>query len=208
MILQCLPVQGVFETNAYFYVDESSKHGFLIDPGAEPEKLASYVQTQGWTIEKILLTHGHFDHTGAVEALSNRWKIPYLIHQNGKVYLEKPDYNLSRFCGADLVLTHATYIDDGAEIALTANPSVTLTWLHTPGHTTDSSVLYDTENHVAFVGDTIFKGSIGRTDFPGGNERQLAQSIRQILSLPPQTMLYSGHSLPTDVQTERTRYGF
>ena len=206
MIVQRVPVQGVFETNSYFYVDERSKHGFLIDPGAEPEKLASYAQSQEWIIEKILLTHGHFDHTGAVEALSALWKIPYLIHQNGKLYLENPEYNLSHFCGADIVLTHATYTED--EIVLAADPSVKLSWLHTPGHTTDSSVLYDEENHTAFVGDTIFKGSVGRTDFPGGNEVQLAQSIGRILALPMQTVLYSGHSLPTSIEEERNRYKF
>ncbi len=208
MIVQRVPVQGVFETNAYFYVDEHSKHGFLIDPGAEPEKLASYAQSRGWIIEKILLTHGHFDHTGAVEALSTLWQVPYMIHRNGNLYLENPEYNLSRFCGGDKILTSATYAEHGDTTALSDNPSFQLTWLHTPGHTTDSSVLYDEENHVAFVGDTIFKGSVGRTDFPGGNEVQLTQSIGRILALPPQTVLYSGHSLPTRLEAERNRYRF
>lgn len=208
MIVQCVPVQGVFETNAYFYVDEISKHGFLIDPGAQADKLADYAQVNGWIIEKILLTHGHFDHTGAVEELSALWQIPYLIHQNGKLYLENPEYNLSRFCGGDKILPSATYTENKDSTALAVNPSIQLTWLHAPGHTTDSCVLYDASNHIAFVGDTIFKGSIGRTEFPGGNEKQLVQSIRQILALPTQTVLYSGHSLPTNVNAEQNRYRF
>lgn len=204
MIVKQVPVQGIILTNSYFYIDEKSKHGFLIDAGAEAEKLLKIIKDNGWTIEKILITHGHFDHIGAVEKIAQTLNIPYLAHENGREYLPNPTYNLSAFFGDDIVLNNAEYLQDGAEITLNAAPNVKLKVIHTPGHTQDGVVYYDESNSLAFVGDTIFKHGIGRTDIPGGDYNQLIFNIcNKIFTFPDPTILYSGHSEPTTVSAEK-----
>ena len=208
MIVKQVVVADFIETNAYFYIDEKTKSGFLIDPAAEAEKLIQIIKENGWTIEKMLITHGHFDHIGAVETLYRELKIPYIAHQNGKDYLTDGRLNLGDYCGRTFDLEKAEYVNDGDEIALEADPSVTVKVLHTPGHTPDSVLYYDAANKTAFVGDTIFKDSMGATHFPGGNFAQLQQSIRQkVLTLPEDTVLYSGHSEPTTVGYEKKNFG-
>lgn len=204
MIIKTIPVTGIIETNAYFYIDEKSKHGFLIDAGAEADRLLRLIADNNWIIEKILITHGHFDHIGAVEKIAATLGIPYLAHRNGKDYLPVPTYNLSAFFGGDIVLNNAEYIDEGAEISLSTAPDVKLKVLHTPGHTQDAVAYYNAADATAFVGDTIFKNSVGRTDIPGGDYRQLLKSIQdKIFTLPVATTLYSGHSGPTTVSAEK-----
>lgn len=204
MIVRQIPLTGVLTTNAYFYGDEKSGHGFLIDPGAEADELLQLISSNGWIIEKILLTHGHFDHIGAVQKLHEKLGIPYYIEKSGNVLLQNPSLNLSAFFGRNIVLNRADFLQEGDVLRLNDQTKGGLKVLHTPGHTPDSVVYHDAENAVAFVGDTIFKGSIGATHFPLGNDKQLQKSLKnKILTLPPETILYSGHSEPTTVAAEQ-----
>ena len=189
-------------TNAYFYVDEAVGRAFLIDPGAEGEKLLRVALEMGWTIEKILLTHGHFDHIAGIEAIREQISPPIFIHEAGEAYLTNPKNNLSRYCGTDIVIHDARHFHDGDNFELSAGHSLTV--LHTPGHSEDSVVFYDEEGGIAFVGDTIFRGSIGESCHPGGDSKILLESIeRRIFTLPEQTILCSGHSRPTIVREEK-----
>ena len=129
----CIPVKGVFVTNCYFAIDRKTNHGFLIDPGAEGEKLVQLILEHDWIIEKILLTHGHFDHFGGVDAVRDALDIPILIHEEGKAYLERPELNLSRFCGGDLTVEGAKYFRDGDLLTLREG-GLRLKAIHTPGH--------------------------------------------------------------------------
>ena len=204
-----IPLSDVMTTNCYFYMDEESKCGFLIDPAAEAEKLFALIKQNGWTVKKILLTHGHFDHIGAVEFLYTALNVPYLIHQNGKQYLQNPTWNLSAYNGNPIILENATYVSNGDSIPLESNGKVicTLQVLHTPGHTKDSVVYYDEQNDIAFVGDTIFKDGIGATHFPGGNEKELFYSIQNVVfALPEQTILYSGHSESVSLKQRKKNF--
>ena len=202
-----MPVKGYFEENCFFYVDDATKHGFLIDPGAEPERLLSMIQREDWTIEKILLTHGHFDHTGAAESLRQTLGIPVLAHENADDYLLDPRMNLSAFCVGNWTLRNVEKLRDGDVVSLAANAAFALRVLHTPGHTTDSVVYYSEKDRIAFVGDTIFKGSIGNFQYPGGSRQNIIASIRdRVLTLPDDTVLYSGHSEETKVGMEKRRY--
>lgn len=204
MIVDTVPVSDFIQTNAYFYIDEQTKHGFLIDPGAEAEKLLNVIIENGWIIEKILITHGHFDHIGGVDEISQKLNIPYLAHKNSQNYLTDGNYNLSAFFVNEIKLNNALYVDEGQNIVLEANPAVKLRVIYTPGHTQDAVIYYDANNKLAFVGDTIFKNAVGRTDIPGGNEQQLYQSIKEkIFTLPDDTVLYPGHSEPTTVGAEK-----
>lgn len=208
MILQ-VEVQGFFSTNAYFYIDDETHHGFLIDPGAEPEKLLRIIDEKNFTIEEILLTHGHFDHTGAVNAIRSKFDIPVIMQKDGKIYAENPDWNLSSHFGLNITLDDVTYLDDGAEIILSANPTFKVKLIAVAGHTTDGATYYSEKDGVAFVGDSIFLASYGRTDFPGSDERALFKNIKtKIFALPDDTVLLSGHTPPTTVAAEKTRSWF
>lgn len=204
MIL-CVPVKGVFWENCYFYVDELAGHCFIIDPGAEGEKLVNIAFSHGWVINKILLTHGHFDHFGGVSEIHKKIFPQVWAHENGKSYLSDPMKNLSRLCGPAITINDAHYFHDGDILTLSKTHSLRV--IHTPGHTEDSVTLYDAHEGIAFVGDTIFKDGPGSDKYPGGNTRDLFTSItRKILTLPDRTILYSGHSEPATVKEERENY--
>lgn len=203
------PVKGYFEENCFFYVDDATGHGFLIDPGAQPEKLLDFIRERGWNIEKILLTHGHFDHTGGVDKIRKELHIPVCAFRTADEYLLDAGKNLSALCGPKVTVEDVTYLEDGEVAALAAAPDFSLKVIYTPGHTTDSVVYYSKRDHVAFVGDTIFKGSIGNHRYPGGNLRDLQNSIiSKIFALPDDTILCSGHSGQTTVGVEKSRYQY
>ena len=198
-VVELLPV------NAYFFVDDATSRGFLIDPGAQADKLLKIIDERGWTIEKILLTHGHFDHIGAVEKIRQTLKIPVCMHKNGVEYVKNPRWNLSDQFGLDIILDDVNFLEDGAELSLSEDFSLKL--IATPGHTTDGAIYYSAKNSVAFVGDTIFKYSVGRTDFYGGDEAQLFDTIKEkIFTLPDDTVLLSGHTEPTTVADEKYHF--
>ena len=120
--------------------------------------------------------------------------------------MEDVHYNLSIHCNRRVVLNNAKYLKDGDTITLETNPKIKLDVIHTPGHTPDSVVFYDKKENIAFVGDTIFKGSIGNSEYPLGCGQELGASIiNKIFTLPPETVLYSGHSDKTTVGTEKAR---
>jgi len=197
-------VHGIFATNSYFYIDDETLHGFLIDPGAEAEKLLQIISEKNFVIEKILLTHGHFDHIGAVEELQKNLKIPVCMQKNGGDYVKNPMWNLSAYFNLNMTLDNINFLEDYSEINLNANKNFSLKIISTPGHTTDSAIFYSAKDKIAFVGDTIFLGSVGRTDFPGGDEKILIQTLREkIFTLPSETILFSGHSEPTMVANEK-----
>ena len=204
-----VPVKGYFEVNSYFFVDDKTSRCFLIDPGAEGRRLLNFARDNFWVIEKILLTHGHFDHTGAINEIRITNDIPVYAYENADSYLLDPLKNLSHFAGHDIYIRDVHYFHDGDILTLNnnRNPDFTLKVMHTPGHTEDSVTLYSANEGAAFVGDTIFKGSIGSTMYPGGNGKDLQESITQkIFALPDDTLLLSGHSDPTTVKAERSRY--
>lgn len=206
MIAQ-VPVIAHFVENCFFYVDDTTKHGFIIDPGAQAEKLLGMIREKGWIIEKILLTHGHFDHIGAVNEIRSALKIPVLAYKSDDDYLRDPEWNLSPSFGLSIIIENTESVKDGQIICLDADPAFSLKVIYTPGHTTDSVIYYSQRDHAAFVGDTIFKDSIGNYQLPGGNFAAIQKSIMErIFTLPDDTVLYSGHTEQTTVGTEKRKY--
>lgn len=198
-----LQVQGVFAENTYFYIDAHSKSGFLIDPGAQAGEIYDVIIRNGWNIEKILLTHGHFDHMGAAELLREKLVAPIYIYPSDARYLTDPYLNLSANSGEPITVAHYEEMYDGEIIRLKANSGFYLKVIHTPGHTPGSVTFYSPVEGAAFVGDTLYQHGPGLTNFPGGNRYQLEQSIiNKILTLPPETILLSGHSSPITVAEE------
>lgn len=199
-----LTVQGVFAENTYFYIDPVSKAGFIIDPGAQPGLIYDIVQRNGWHIEKILLTHGHFDHFGAASLLREKLSAPVYIYPDDARYLIDTRLNLSAGSDEPISLPHYEELNDGEIIELKSNHSFQLRVIHTPGHTPGSVTYYSEAEHAAFVGDLLYEHGPGLTHFPGGDRRELETSIiHKILTLPEDTLLLSGHSSPISVAQER-----
>ncbi|MBQ7589302.1 MAG: MBL fold metallo-hydrolase [Verrucomicrobia bacterium] len=206
MIVQ-VPVIAHFVENCFFYIDDATKHGFIIDPGAQAEKLLGMIREKGWIIEKILLTHGHFDHIGAVNEIRSALQIPVLAYKSENDYLRDPEWNLSPSFGLSISIENAETIVDDQIIRLDSDPAFSLKVIYTPGHTTDSVIYYSERDRAAFVGDTIFKDSIGNYQLPGGNFSAIQKSIMErVFTLPDDTVLYSGHTEQTTVGTEKRRY--
>ena len=204
MIVQKIEFTDIFAANCYFYIDEKSGQGVVIDPSAHADKLLKTIRKNNWKIEKILLTHSHLDHIKAVLALSTELNVPYFGSLEAAKYLSSPDFQ-AHFTNWDVV-KNISHLEDGTIIKV---GSCELKMIYTPGHTLDSCIYYDEKNGIAFTGDTIFKNGIGRTDIEGsgGNEQILRQNIRmKILTLPSQTILYPGHGAPTTVGTEKIFY--
>lgn len=199
-----LTVQGVFAENCYFYIDSATKSGFLIDPGAQAGLIYDTIRQNGWTIEKILLTHGHFDHFGAAELLREKLVAPIYIYPSDARYLTDTYLNLSGNYPEPLKVVHYEELYDGEIIRLKANSGFYLKVIHTPGHTPGSVTYYSPTDKAAFVGDTLYEHGPGLTNFPGGNRSELERSIiDRILTLPDETVLLSGHSSPITVEQER-----
>lgn len=204
MILQ-ITVQKYIPTNAYFYVDDNSRHGFLIDPGAEADKLLRTIEERNFIIDKILLTHGHFDHIGAANEIQHALGIPVCMQRNGRRYAIDPEWNLSKpMTNSLLTLNDVTYLTDYSDVKLNDTADFKLSMRPVPGHTSDGCIYYSAKDKVAFVGDSVFLHSYGRTDMPGGNEETLLKNIvKEILTLPDDTTLLTGHSEPTTVAAEK-----
>lgn len=143
--------------------------------GAAPDQIADAIRSGGFTIEKILLTHGHFDHIGAIDAIREVFgHPPVYIHEAGLRYLSSTFFNLSGPMGRPFTVEGAIPFQNGAVFSLQSNPAFSLRAIHVPGHSEDSTLLYSESGGYAFSGDTVFQGAVGATHFPGGDDEKLA----------------------------------
>lgn len=205
-----LPVEvdifGVMEENVYFFTDDETRGGFIIDPGAEADKLLQIIKREEFTIEKILLTHGHYDHIGAVNELRRVLNVPVCMGRGGNFYARNVANNGSKYFEVETTIDDVTILDDGEEISLSGNPNFKLKVIAAPGHTLDGTIYYSEKYSSAFVGDTIFYGGRGRTDLAGGSELDLMNTIKnRVFTLPEETVLFCGHGLSTTVGEEKNR---
>ena len=199
MIVKTLAV-GPIMANCFVLGCENTAEAAVIDPGDEPDRILATLADNNLTAKLIINTHGHFDHVGANRKLKEATGAPILIHA-----LDTP--MLSQLAGSaaawGMVAENSPppdrEIEDGDQVNF---GNITLTVLHTPGHTPGGISLYtDTE---VFVGDTLFAGSIGRTDFAGGSFETLKNSIQQkLFTLNEDLVVYPGHNNPTTIGTEK-----
>ena len=189
-------VVGPLETNCYVVADPDTKQACVIDPGAEPGPIKKYIERNGLDLKFIINTHGHGDHIAANSSLA----VPIFIHRLEADFLTDPDKNLSRVFMAGIVSPKAErLLEDGDVVRL---GSMELKVLHTPGHTPGSISI--AAPGVAFTGDALFAGSIGRTDLADGDEFQLIQAIKEkLMTLSDDTVIYPGHGEPSTIGQER-----
>lgn len=198
-------VLGEFEANCYC-VRKSAKQKkcLLIDPGLNPEPLIRFLHTNDYQPAAILLTHGHVDHIGGVESIREYWpEVQVAIHEKDAVMLRDPAQNLSIMAGT-MVQARPAEVCLADEQDYYSAAGLRFRVLLTPGHSPGGICLYSAKDEVLFSGDTLFAGSIGRTDFPSGNHADLIESIRtQLMILPEQTKVYPGHGPTTTIQQEK-----
>ena len=179
---------GPVQTCCYILSTAPSSPCLVIDPGAEPDRIRRALN--GHPIAAILLTHGHFDHIGAVSALKGE-NTPLLIHSLDAPMLSDPELNMSRgFLFSEIKAPKATsFLKDGDHLTLAG---LSIEVIHTPGHT-PGSVCFRIEDHL-FTGDTLFEYSWGRTDLPGGDEHALFASLRKLEPLSGTLPIHPGHN--------------
>ncbi len=192
-------------TNCYLVKNSETGEGFLVDPGDDEVKLFAHITRMDMKPVAILLTHGHFDHIGAVEALKERYHIPAYAAEAEKETLLDGKRNLTFYHYEQPVKVHADrFLGDGEEFTVAGIP---VRFILTPGHTPGSGCYYLEENQLLFSGDTLFCASRGRTDFPGGSEAQIIRSIREkLLTLPDETEVLAGHMGQTTIGDEKIYY--
>jgi hydroxyacylglutathione hydrolase len=198
-------VNGPFQENCFLVWDDESKKGIFIDPGAEPEKLIRTASFLGIDVEGIYNTHGHIDHAGGVDAVKQKLGIPFAIHPADQFLLEGLADQARLFgvtTGKEPTIDKP--LADNDEFMVGSHKA---TVIHTPGHS-PGGVCF-TFDKVVFVGDTLFAGSIGRTDLPGGNLDQLLGSIKgRLMTLDDNTRVLSGHGPPSTIGVERAHNPF
>ena len=194
-------VLSACQTNCYYVYREGADEIVVIDPGDAGEVVYNDVKSLGFEkVAGILLTHGHGDHTGGALKLKELSGAKIYAHEAEAEILKDPKKNLSGWFGDAYGFDADEYLTDGQEFDMAG---IHFTVLHTPGHTQGGCCFYAKDDGYLFCGDTIFNGSVGRTDFFSGSMSQLVRSIREkILTLPGDTKLYSGHGERTTVAYE------
>lgn len=194
-------VVGSVSTNCYFAINDDTKEVLIIDPGASAKKLAENVREGGLKPTAILLTHGHFDHAGAAEELAGLLDVKIYAYETEKETLENPSFNLSGWEGRSDVYHADVYVKDEQELDMAG---FHIRVLFTPGHTVGGCCYYFPYQNTLFSGDSLFQGSIGRTDFPKGSASQLVRAIQdKLMPLPDETAVYTGHGEETTIGLER-----
>lgn len=192
---------GPLAVNCYLVGDPDTRQAFILDPGAEPERILDAASGGGWTVTSILVTHAHFDHVLGVQGLVETTGAPFLMHPDGVKLLERVPEVTQRWLGIDFPAPPQPdgFISEGDTVEA---GGFTFRVVDTPGHSPGGICLIGEGE--AFVGDTLFEGSIGRTDLPGADYEVLMTSIcEKLLPLDDDTVLYPGHGPATTVGVER-----
>jgi len=197
---------GPLAVNCYLAGDPQGGDALLVDPGAEPERILRTIREGDWQVQQVLLTHAHFDHLLGLDAVREALGTPVLLPEGEEEMLERVPEAVRAWLGTEVPVPADPdrLLREGEELSVGGEAFRVLS---TPGHSPGSITLAG--EGIAFVGDAVFAGSIGRTDLPGGDHDQLMESIReQILTLPDDTRLYPGHGPATTVGRERRENPF
>ena len=195
-------VIGLVRTNCYIVYTEDTKKAVIIDPAADSRRIGTELSDLGVTPEAVLLTHGHFDHMLAADSLRKDYQIPVCVHKEDAELLQNPDLNCSRqFLHMSYAISADEELEDGQNLRFLDGA---LTVISTPGHTEGSCCYYAKKENILFSGDTLFQGSVGRTDLPTGRAAQLPVSIKEkLFVLPEDTLVLSGHGEQTTIGEEK-----
>ena len=194
-------VLGMVRTNVYLIKNRETGELLIVDPADSPDRISRKIGEMAGRPAAILLTHGHFDHIGACEALRTKYGIGVYAEEHEKEVLESSSENLSASWDAPVTAEADHYVKDGDVLTLAG---FEIHVYHTPGHTVGSCCYYFPKEKALFSGDTLFCESYGRTDLPTGSGRDMEESVRRLLrEIPPETAVYTGHEMFTTIARER-----
>jgi len=184
---------GMLSTNCYVASDHATKEAIIIDPGidyeSEAQQIIDYIEQAQLKIKYIINTHGHSDHIKGDIVFQDKYRVPICIHKLDAYFIESVK---TEGAPPNILLEEGSRIQFGNE---------SLTVMHTPGHSAGSICLIG--NHIAFTGDTLFAGGIGRTDFPEGSMADMNRSLKKLEELPVNTLVYPGHGETTIMGEEK-----
>lgn len=189
---------GPFQENCYLLTDDDSSSAVLIDPGEEGERIVTALEASGRMLEAIWVTHAHLDHVGGIAEIKRRHDVPIFLHPADLPLYRAADRQAAAYgLPFDPPPLPDREFADGAVVRL---GKLEFSVMHAPGHAPGHVVIHG--YGVAFCGDCVFAGSIGRTDLPFSDGRALAETLQQIALLPPETILYPGHGPQTTLERE------
>jgi glyoxylase-like metal-dependent hydrolase (beta-lactamase superfamily II) len=196
---------GTLQTNCYIVYDNKTKECYIIDPGAEGEKIISFIREKKLKPIGIINTHGHIDHIGANRKIKKEFNIPLMIHsKDGSFLTGKQNLFFSFFLNSQSSPPADLFIEEGQKLRI---GDCFLEVIHTPGHTPGSISLKS--NGFVISGDTLFAGGVGRTDLPGGSWELLLKSIKtKLFSLPEDLIVLPGHGDLTTIKEEKEKNPF
>jgi len=192
-------VVGPLEENCYIIGDSKTKQAIVVDPGDEPDRIIDLIKENGFDVKSIICTHAHFDHIGAIGDIKKATGAKILIN-NADIELYEKVRDQAALWGyeVDDMPEPDGFLNEGDKVRV---GNLTLFVLHTPGHSPGGICLYG--EGVVVTGDTLFQGSVGRTDFQGGDMTKLKESFKRLLDLPESTVVYSGHGPDTKIGIEK-----
>lgn len=198
MIIKKLVV-GSLENNCYIIADEKTNESFITDPGDEPDRILDLIHKNNLTIKYIICTHAHFDHVAAIPEIKEETKARIVLHSDDlNMYRSTKNqaaawgYEIDPLPEPDIFVSEGDIMEVGG---------LKFVVLHTPGHTQGSICLYG--EGIVITGDTLFAGSVGRTDLPGGDISKLIKSFKRLMSLPDEVKVLTGHGPESTIKKEK-----
>lgn len=193
---------GILQTNVYIVYDEESKDAVVIDPAGDEDRIIRFIEENNLRLMGILVTHGHFDHIGVVDAIRDNYGVPVFTSRQEGELMADPNKNLSLNLMRTVVAVENDEVVGDKDILEFGE--LEFDCIVVPGHSPESVCYYNKDNDVLFCGDTLFAGSIGRTDFYDGPQNTLINSIKdRLMILPEETKVYPGHGFQTTIGYEK-----
>jgi len=192
---------GMLPTNCYFLWDEDTKEALIIDPAYEKGRIHDYILKKQLHPQAILITHGHFDHITEAAEVKKLLHVPIYAPEAERDLMKDAELNASIQVGRSVSLSADEWLQPDQELLLIGHR---IQCIHTPGHTSGSMCFYFLDDALLISGDTLFQGSVGRTDLPTGSTNQILSSLREkLLVLPDQVQVYPGHGMMTTISDEK-----